>query len=530
MDTIIFETPRLIVKNININEYDLISELEKDPEVMKFIGHGARTDEEILEGIHKAVAHFKKYGFTFGSVYEKATGNFIGRGGLFKHQWDDTSHEIEIGYRFFKQYWGQGYASELLTGLLQYGFETLKYNQICAAVFPDYVVSAHILKKNGAKYIGMVPYWNKYQVEKYIFEKTKSIHHNTILAIETSCDETAVSIVNYDAENKTVCVLAHVVESQNESHAPFGGVVPEIAARDHLSKIDSITHQALAQSNLKITDITSICVTLGPGLIGALMVGVLYARGIVNAHRIPLIGVNHVRAHLSPCFFLPSNFRIKNDLQKSFPIKQNEFPILALTVSGGHCHLTFIKSNYEHHILGRTLDDACGEAFDKIAKLLGLGYPGGAALEALALKANPAVAGKIKFVQPFANKDSAKNNRYNFSYSGLKTAALLLVKSNAHDPANIAFAFQEAALLQLKTRVCNVLHDFPAIKTIFIAGGVAQNKAFRNLFADLPLNPVFAPPELCSDNATMIALQSILDNSIDALHVHPFSRYPYNQS
>lgn len=349
-----------------------------------------------------------------------------------------------------------------------------------------------------------------------------------ILAIETSCDETAVSIVSYDIKNKKICIRAHVVESQNASHAPFGGVVPEIAARDHLSKIDFIARSALEQSGLSVRDLTEIAVTLGPGLIGALMVGVLYARGVVTGLNIPLIGVNHVHAHLAPCFFLSPDFSVKKNLQTWLPVNDVQFPVLALTVSGGHCHLSLLNSYDDHQILGYTLDDACGEAFDKVAKLLRLGYPGGAALEALALQASEQAVTKFHFTQPFLNKEASIENRYNFSYSGLKTAALNHIKkSQFPDFPNIAAAFQHAALTQLKTRVLNARIDFPEVKTLFVAGGVAQNKTFRNMFSDLAIKQIFAPPELCSDNATMIALQAVLNQDMNALRMHPFSRYQY---
>lgn len=348
-----------------------------------------------------------------------------------------------------------------------------------------------------------------------------------ILSIETSCDETAASIISYDKYAEKVCIQSHIVESQNESHAPFGGVVPEIAARDHLSKIDSIVKAALKNANIQFSDLHAVGVTLGPGLIGALMVGVMYARGVIANHNIPLIGVNHVRAHLAPCFFLPQNFSLKNDLKNWFEKPKIQFPILALTVSGGHCHITLIKSAHEYEILGRTLDDACGEAFDKVAKLLQLGYPGGPLIEQIAQNADRHKSQQIHYTQPFlASKDAAKN-RYNFSYSGLKTATMLHIKSNLHTTQDIAYSFQNAALLQLKTRVLNVLQDYPHVKTLFIAGGVAQNQTFRALFQDLPCNTIFAPAALCSDNATMIGLQTLLDDTVDATVTHPFARYSY---
>ena len=223
------------------------------------------------------------------------------------------------------------------------------------------------------------------------------MHLKTLLAIESSCDETALSVVQARGEHapssfalepvqtswqplQQVRVLAHLVESQTASHQPFGGVVPEVAARDHLAIIHPLALRALAQSGLQASELDGIVVTLGPGLIGALMVGVLFARGLATALDRPLWGVNHVDAHLAPTFLLPDFLPTKH-LGQWFLIPHTPFPALALTVSGGHCHLSRIATPHERVVLGRTADDACGEAFDKVAKLLGCDYPGGPEIE-----------------------------------------------------------------------------------------------------------------------------------------------------
>jgi N6-L-threonylcarbamoyladenine synthase len=360
----------------------------------------------------------------------------------------------------------------------------------------------------------------------------------TILGIESSCDETAISIVSAKKENNSIThvnVRAHVIESQISIHAPFGGVVPEVAARDHLAKIHEVATTALNMANLQISSVDAIAVTLGPGLIGALMVGVLFARGLAFSLGKPLIGVNHVDAHLTPAFLL-EKFSPSSDLNTWQKTISPEFPAIALTVSGGHCHLSYLKNSHEKIILGKTLDDACGEAFDKVGKLLGLDYPGGPHIEKLASeKPMPEDGLSYQFPQKIADA----KNRYDFSYSGLKTSVMEVVRKETgafkgkisgaslsiNTKQNIAYAFQEAALSQLLNRVQNAISDFPEAKSILVAGGVAQNKRFKNIFSNLPLPIYFAPPSLCSDNATMIALHAHLVQKYDAFQEHAFPRY-----
>lgn len=363
----------------------------------------------------------------------------------------------------------------------------------------------------------------------------------TLLAVESSCDETSIAIVQAEYKpDATHClpnrvkVLSHLVESQTV-HLAFGGVVPEVAARDHLLKITPLAQQAFTEAKLTPDDLDGIAVTLGPGLIGALMVGTLFAQGLSLALNKPLLGVNHVDAHLAPALML-TQFNPKSDVGVWLEVHTPEFPTLALTVSGGHCHLSLLNSPYDRRVLGHTADDACGEAFDKVGKLLGLPYPGGPLIEKLALAAsgtNP----QFKFASTLADK----SNRYGFSYSGLKTQVLDAVRRQLGHPqgringatlpdevkANIAAAFQDAALGQLVDRLQNALHDFSDVRSIIVAGGVAANQAFRQKIAaatNLKVN--FAPLSLCSDNATMIGLHATIPN-VTLSSPHPFSRYNY---
>lgn len=358
----------------------------------------------------------------------------------------------------------------------------------------------------------------------------------TLMAIETSCDETAVSIVQSECTSLTqfpdrVRVLAHQVESQTEIHQPFGGVVPEIAARDHLAKIHGIAKNALAESGLPASALDGLAVTMGPGLIGALMVGVLFARGLALALGIPLHAVNHVDAHLAPALLMPS-FSPRSDLGRWFETPHLNFPALSLTVSGGHCMLSLVRSHTERQILGRTADDACGEAFDKIAKLLGLPYPGGPEIERLA-----AIAGGSRFSFPAAINN--RDNRHGFSFSGVKTAVLECVRKQTGQTlgkisgaglspdlkCEIAWAFQEAAIGQLVDRLQNALTDHKDIvRCALVAGGVAANTRFRTALQQLGVPVHFAPLALCSDNATMIALQAFLA-AADGFAQQPFARY-----
>ncbi len=368
-----------------------------------------------------------------------------------------------------------------------------------------------------------------------------------VLAIESSCDETAASVVvgSFDSSGKLASTLvkSHVVESQLESHIPFGGVVPEVAARDHLQKIDSVVARALeGHPNPDL-----VAVTMGPGLVGALMVGILYARGFAFARGIPLLAINHVDAHLAPAILLNS-FSVGTENT----IPEIPYPALALTISGGHCHMSQLFSPTHRKVLGRTMDDACGEAFDKIAKLLGLPYPGGPEVERLAGLAVPlGLQGPAqKLGKTFPSVIADKSNRWNFSFSGLKTSVLNDVRALTHhkigkvsgatlpekEKAEIACAFQIAAFGQLEDRLRNAMADVQQpFRSILVAGGVAANQTFRKRLGALNLPTRFAPLPLCSDNATMIALEALLripsfeseahKKYFDGFARQPFTRY-----
>ncbi len=325
---------------------------------------------------------------------------------------------------------------------------------------------------------------------------------NLCLALETSCDDTSVAVLDMGSHR----VLAHHVVSQ-EVHRAYGGVVPEVAARDHLEVLPGLVDSALNVAGAGMLDLSCVAVTLGPGLIGALMVGVLYARGLALGSSLPLRGVNHVDAHLSPALLLGS---------------PPEFPALALTVSGGHCLLSLLPSpSGQRTVLGRTADDACGEAFDKTAKLLGLPYPGGPEVERLASKC---LGTSLRF--PSVLRDPA--NRLGMSFSGLKTAVLLESRKEPLTPqrqAEIAYAFQEAAFGQLANRLGNALADHPQVRSVLVAGGVAANGRLRGLLSSTAGVPVhYAPLAYCSDNAVMIGLQAGL-HSTCGFQTHPFPSY-----
>src|SRR5438309_3163374 len=282
-----------------------------------------------------------------------------------------------------------------------------------------------------------------------------------VLGIETSCDETAAAVVRDGC-----AIVSSVIASQIKTHERFGGVVPELASREHLDKIVPIVEEALSRANVIKEDVDGIAVTIGPGLVGSLLVGVSYAKAMAYALQKPLVGVNHIEGHIySVCFDNP-------------PI---EHPALALIVSGGHTNLFFVPSAGKYKVIGRTRDDAAGEAFDKVAKLLGLGYPGGPIIEKLAREGNP---NAIKFALPRMG-----DGRPDFSFSGLKTAVTKYVResglqpvSNGEEPSqgikDLAASFQSTVVHSLVTTMERVAKEyFP--KTLIVAGGVACNGALR---------------------------------------------------
>ena len=324
-----------------------------------------------------------------------------------------------------------------------------------------------------------------------LFYSVESLIPMLVLGIETSCDETAAAIVRDGRE-----MVSSVIASQIKTHERFGGVVPELASREHLDKIVPVIEEAFARANLTQDDVDGIAVTVGPGLVGSLLVGVSYAKAMAFALNKPLVGVNHIEGHIySVCFENP-------------PV---EHPAVALIVSGGHTNLFFVPEPGKYKVVGRTRDDAAGEAFDKVAKLLGLGYPGGPIIERLAREGNPKA---VKFALPRMG-----DNRPDFSFSGLKTAVTRHVRQsglqpmqNGEEPSqpikDLAASFQSTVVRSLVSTMERVAREYRP-KTLIVAGGVACNGALREASRvaaqDLGVPVYFPSPHLSTDNAAMIA-------------------------
>ncbi|HEY3074636.1 MAG TPA: tRNA (adenosine(37)-N6)-threonylcarbamoyltransferase complex transferase subunit TsaD [Burkholderiales bacterium] len=301
-----------------------------------------------------------------------------------------------------------------------------------------------------------------------------------VLGIETSCDETGVAL--YDgAEGR---LLAHVVHSQVAMHEAYGGVVPELASRDHIQRLVPLTRRVLGEAGRSTRDLKGIGYTEGPGLAGALLVGASFAHALGEALAIPVLGIHHLEGHL---------------LSPLLCARRPEFPFVALLVSGGHTQLMRVDGVGRYRLLGETQDDAAGEAFDKTAKLLGLGYPGGPALSALAERGTP---GRYRLPRPMLGSGDL-----DFSFSGLKTAALMLVKQQGNS-ADIARAFVDAVVEVLVTKCLRAL-EAGGLRRLVVAGGVGANQQLRAaLDAEAKKRgfDVFYPePELCTDNGAMIA-------------------------
>jgi N6-L-threonylcarbamoyladenine synthase len=301
-----------------------------------------------------------------------------------------------------------------------------------------------------------------------------------ILGIESSCDETSVSVVKNGRE-----VLSNVINSQIKIHEEYGGVVPEIASRCHTEVINGVMKEALKEANMTLKEIDGIAVTAGPGLVGALLVGISYAKGLSFATGIPLIAVNHIEGHIA------GNYLTHPDLEP---------PFLCLIMSGGHTHLVNVKSYNDFEILGKTRDDAVGEAFDKVARVVGLGYPGGPKVDNLAKE------GEANIKLPVTHFDNL-----DFSFSGIKTAVINL---NHKDPtinrADLCASFQKAVTEMLLTNTKKAVKEFKVDK-IAIAGGVSRNsyirKSFDEFAKEMNVKVYYPEPVLCTDNAAMIAAQ-----------------------
>ena len=341
------------------------------------------------------------------------------------------------------------------------------------------------------------------------------------LGIESSCDETSAAIVDSDKN-----ILSHIIYSQVPEHQKYGGVVPELAARSHILVIDSVINQALKDANKDITDIDVIAATAGPGLIGGVLVGWMAAVGIANSLNKPLVAVNHMQGHaLTP--------RLSAADAMGNKIKEVKFPYLLMLVSGGHCQILLVRGVLNFELIGQTLDDSPGEAFDKVSKMLGLGYPGGPIVDSRAKDGN---AHKYKFPRPLCDKPGC-----DFSFSGIKTSVRTEISKN--DISNDEFindvcaSFQSAVSDCIINRLQNALNDSRVKsvnpKTLVVAGGVAKNSAVRAAMEKFATenNRIFAAPplNLCTDNGAMIAwagIENYFAGNIVNEPVAPRPRWP----
>lgn len=306
--------------------------------------------------------------------------------------------------------------------------------------------------------------------------------NSLVLGIETSCDETAASVVK-DGRH----VLSNIVSSQIDIHKKYGGVVPELASRNHLERIIPVVEEALSKAGIDLSDISKVAVTNGPGLLGSLLVGLSTAKAISFGLNIPLIGIDHLEAHISAA-------HLEHDIQ---------FPFLGLIVSGGHTSLYIVDSYTDFNLIGKTRDDAAGEAFDKAAKLLGLGYPGGVEIDRISKDGDPR---SIKFPRPFKDADS-----FDFSFSGIKTSLVYFLKRNPVSGQDglpdICASYQEAIVETLVDKTLRAA-KLKKIGRVVISGGVASNSRLRDLarerFSQEGILLFIPSPEYCTDNAAMI--------------------------
>ncbi len=327
-----------------------------------------------------------------------------------------------------------------------------------------------------------------------------------ILAVETSCDETAASVVKNGRE-----VLSNVIYTQIALHTKYGGVVPEIASRKHIEKINQVVESALEEAGVTLRDITAIAVTYGPGLVGALLVGVSEAKAIAFAADIPLVGVHHISGHISANYI---------------EHKELEPPFICLVASGGHSHLVVVKDYGQYEIIGRTRDDAAGEAFDKVARAIGLGYPGGPKIDKLSKEGNPDA---ILFPRAKVGE-----NEYDFSFSGLKSAVLnylnsCQMKGEEICQADVAASFQKAVIDVLVEHSLHAVKEFGYDK-FAIAGGVASNSSLRAAFVQecAKRNVAFYHPSpvYCTDNAAMIGVAGYYEYIKGVRHGYDLNAVP----
>lgn len=336
-----------------------------------------------------------------------------------------------------------------------------------------------------------------------------------ILGIETSCDETAIAIINEKKE-----VLSHIVVSQIDIHKEFGGVVPEVASRNHLDVIDKVFLKTLERANINADELDIISATVGPGLIGGVVVGTMFAKTLASVLKKPFIAINHLEAHALTC-------RLTNHI---------EFPFILFLLSGGHCQVLIVNGVGDYDKIGETIDDSLGETFDKVAQVIGLEYPGGPKIEKLAKDGDE---NRFKFTKPLIdhkNKDDFFENRFNFSFSGLKTAVRLdvgkIINLTDTDRKDICASFQKTVVDILENRLINIMAEYGNIKTFVISGGVSANQYIKKHMTDMCENhncSLITPPlELCSDNGIMIAnaaLERYNLGLLDPLTMPPRARW-----
>jgi N6-L-threonylcarbamoyladenine synthase len=305
-----------------------------------------------------------------------------------------------------------------------------------------------------------------------------------VLGIESSCDETAAAVVRDGHQ-----ILSSVVASQVAVHHPYGGVVPELASRKHIEAIVPVVNGAIAQAGITAARIDGLAVTQGPGLVGSLLVGFSFAKGFAYGHGIPWIGVDHLEGHINSVFLEPL---------------PPPFPFVALLVSGGHTSIYHVTSHREFQLMGQTRDDAAGEAYDKVARMLGLGYPGGVAIDRLAAHGDP---GKVVFTRPFLDKE-----RFDFSFSGIKSAVGRYIQTHPEtataDQAHIAAGFQAAVVEVLSYKIIHAARE-KGCRHLAVVGGVAANRGLREAVArdavEAGITVHIPPHDLCGDNAAMVA-------------------------
>ena len=305
-----------------------------------------------------------------------------------------------------------------------------------------------------------------------------------VLGIESSCDETAAAVVRDGHQ-----VLSSIVASQVKVHHPYGGVVPELASRKHMEAIVPVVDHAMAEAGLPASAIDGVAVTQGPGLVGSLLVGLSFAKGFAYGHQIPWIGVDHLEAHINSVFLEP---------------EPPPFPFVALLVSGGHTSIYHVRGHREFKSWGQTRDDAAGEAYDKVAKMMGLGYPGGVVIDRLAAQGDPA---KIPFTRPFLDKE-----RYDFSFSGIKTAVMRYIQTHPdtfeEDQRHIAAGFQAAVVEVLAYKIIRAAQE-AGCRHLAVVGGVAANRGLRTVVtrdaAEVDIEVHIPSIDLCGDNAAMVA-------------------------